>query len=51
MLESIRASIAVPRLPSRALLSVGTVASFGWLLAHDLIHPVAIYLFELYLSF
>jgi hypothetical protein len=51
MLESIRASVAIPRLPSRALLSAGTVASFGWLLAHDLIHPVAIYLFELYLSF
>jgi hypothetical protein len=51
MLESIRASVALPRVPSRALLSAGTVASFGWLLANDLIHPVVIYLFELYLSF
>ena len=52
MLESIRASVvALPRLPSRALLSAGTVASFGWLLANDAIHPVVIYLFELYLSF
>lgn len=51
MLDSIRASAAVPRVPARALFSVGTVASFGWLLANDLIHPVVIYLFELYLSF
>jgi hypothetical protein len=51
MLESIRAAVAVPRLPAQALLSVGTVVSFGWLLANDLIHPVVIYLFELYLSF
>ena len=51
MLESIRASVAVPRLPAQTLLSVGTVVSFGWLLANDLIHPVVIYLFELYLSF
>lgn len=51
MLQSIRASVALPNLPSRALLSAGTVVSFGWLLANDLIHPVVIYLFELYLSF
>lgn len=52
MLDSIRASAAaLPRVPARALFSAGTVASFGWLLAHDLIHPVVIYLFELYLSF
>lgn len=52
MLDSIRAaSAAVPRVPAGALFSVGTVASFGWLLANDLIHPVVIYLFELYLSF
>lgn len=51
MLESIRASVAIPRLPAQAVLSAGTIASFGWLLANDLIHPVVIYLFELYLSF
>jgi hypothetical protein len=51
MLHSLRASIAIPRLPTRALLSAGSAATFGWLLANDQIHPVVTYLFELYLSF
>ncbi len=51
MLDSVRASIALPRLPVRVWLSAGTLATFGWLLVHDLVHPAVIYLFELYLSF
>ncbi len=53
MLNSLRASlaVAVPRLPVRALVSAGTVGVFGWLLTQDLVHPLVIYLFELYLSF
>lgn len=53
MLESTRKAIAihVPRLPMRAALSVGTVASFTWLLTQDLIHPFVIYLLQLYLAF
>lgn len=52
MLESLRESITLPqRLPARAVLSVGSLATFGWLLTQDLVHPVVIYLFELYLTF
>jgi len=53
MLDSLRASIAlaIPQLPVRALVSAGTVGAFGWLLSQDLVHPLVIYLFELYLSF
>lgn len=53
MLNSLRASFAVaaPHLPVRALVSAGTLGAFGWLLSQDLIHPLVIYIFELYLSF
>jgi hypothetical protein len=51
MLESIRRSAAIPHIPVRTLLSVGTVMSFGWLLANDLIHPLVLYLLQLYLAF
>lgn len=52
MLDSIRASLALPqRLPARLVLSAGSLATFGWLLTQDLVHPVVIYLFELYLTF
>jgi hypothetical protein len=55
MIDLVRKHVAVPqvsgRVPGRVLLSVGTVASFGWLLAHDLIHPLVIYAFQLYLAF
>ena len=42
---------AVPRLPVRVMASAGVVSSFVWLLAHDLIHPLVVYLLELYLTF
>lgn len=53
MLESARkhVAVAVPRLPVKALLSVTTLASFTWLLAQDLIHPLVVYLLQLYLAF
>lgn len=52
MLDSIRETLAFPhRLPVNALLSAGSLATFGWLLTQDLVHPVVIYLFELYLTF
>jgi hypothetical protein len=52
MLDSLRESLALPhRLPLRTLLSAGSFATFGWLLSQDLVHPVVIYLFELYLTF
>ncbi len=51
MLQSIRRSLAVPQVPSLALATTASVASFGWLLAHDLIAPIFVYLLELYLAF
>jgi len=53
MLESARKviAVAVPQLPVKVLLSVGTLVSFGWLLTEDLIHPFAVYLLQLYLAF
>lgn len=51
MLESVRKSVAIPEIPTKALFSVGALGSFFWLLAHDLIHPLVIYLLQIYLTF
>jgi hypothetical protein len=51
MIELVRKHAAVPHVPGRVLLAIGTLASFGWLLAHDLVHPLVIYALQLYLSF
>lgn len=52
MLQSVRKhAAAIPYVPGKVLLSVGTLASFAVLLAHDLIHPIVIYALELYLAF
>ena len=51
MLDSVRKQVAVPYVPGKVLLSVATLGSFGWLLAHDLVHPVVIYALQLFLSF
>jgi hypothetical protein len=51
MLESVRRIAATPQVPVRMLVGFGTLGSFLWLLAHDLIHPIVIYALELYLSF
>ena len=41
----------VPALPLKVLVSAATLASFGWLLAHDLVQPMVIYVVQLYLAF
>lgn len=52
MLEMTRRAAAVlPRLPLEALAAVGTTSAFGWLLANDLVAPIAVYLLELFLAF
>lgn len=52
MLESTRRAVAViPRIPVEGLAVVGTVSAFGWLLAHDLVRPIAVYLLEIFLTF
>ncbi len=48
----VRKSIsAVPQVPVKVLLSAATLTSFGWLLAHGLVHRIVIYALQLYLSF
>jgi hypothetical protein len=51
MIDLVRRQTAVAQIPVRVLLSIGTLASFGWLLANDQIHPLVIYALQLYLSF
>jgi hypothetical protein len=51
MSDLVRKSIAIPRLPVKVLLSAATLASFGWLLAHGMVHPIVVYALQLYLSF
>lgn len=56
MLESIRRLAVRPhprahRALSQGLLTASSVLAFGWLLANDLIQPIAVYLLQLYLVF
>lgn len=51
MIDTLRKQLSIPQIPVRALSSAGVIGSFVWLLANDLIHPVAVYLLELYLTF
>jgi hypothetical protein len=46
-----RSIAAVPQVPVKVLLSAATLTSFGWLLAHGLVHPVVVFALQLYLSF
>ena len=38
-------------LPVQMLLSAGTVLSFAWLLLQNKIHPIVVYLLQVYLTF
>ncbi len=52
MLDSARNRVeALPRVPAHLLLSAGTLSSFAWLLLQNRIHPVVIYLLQVYLTF
>ena len=52
MIESTRRRAqAIPRVPAQAILSVGTLSSFVWLLLQNKIHPIVIYLLQVYLTF
>jgi hypothetical protein len=52
MLQSARnVVVELPRIPTQLLLSVGTLTSFGWLLLQNKLHPMVIYLLQIYLTF
>jgi hypothetical protein len=52
MTPTIAKPVAKPRdLPLDKALGAAAVASFLWLLVQDRVHPVMVYLVELYLAF
>jgi hypothetical protein len=51
MMETIRRSVALPRLRVDYLATATTTLAFAWLLINDHIHPLAVYLLQLYLAF
>ena len=51
MLQTARRTLALPRLRTDVALTALTTVSFGWLLMNDLLHPLAVYLLQLYLAF
>ena len=52
MLEAVRKRVAaLPDLPLQLILATGTLASFGWLLVQDQIHPLFVYFLQVYLTF
>lgn len=52
MLQSVRSRTAVlPRVPARMLVSAGTLTGFAWLLLQNKIHPIFVYLLQVYLTF
>ena len=51
MFTAIRRPAVVPQSTYRWLLPVATLSAFGWLLAHDAIAPLAIFVLQLFLSF
>lgn len=52
MLETTRRAVAIfPSFSIETLAAIGTISTFGWLLAHDLVRPIAVYLLEIFLTF
>ena len=52
MLESTRnRDVAFSRVPAQAIFSAGTLLSFTWLLLQNKIHPIVVYLLQVYLAF
>ena len=42
---------AQSRVPAQVVFSAGTLLSFGWLLLQNKIHPIVVYLLQVYLTF
>lgn len=52
MLESTRKyAVALPKVSPQVALSAGTIGSFAWLLLQNQIHPIVVYLLQVYLTF
>ncbi len=42
---------AQSRVPAQLVFSTGTLLSFAWLLLQNKIHPIVVYLLQVYLTF
>ena len=51
MFELVRKRVAVSDLTLQLVWPPATLASFGWLLFQDQVHPAVVYLLQFYLSF
>jgi hypothetical protein len=51
MLEAIRKAAVLPGVSPQTLIAAVTLTAFCWLLANDLIRPLAVLLLQLYLAF
>ena len=51
MHRSLAAPLAVRRVAWDRVIAVGTLGSLAWLLLQDRLHPLVVYLLELYLAF
>jgi hypothetical protein len=51
MLQSIRRSVPIPKVPALPVLGTLSVLAFCWLLLSDSIQPIAVYLLQIYLVF
>lgn len=51
MLQSVRRSLPIPRVPALSIVSTVSLLAFGWLLVSDSIQPLVIYLLQIYLVF
>jgi hypothetical protein len=50
MIDSLRKAVWLPDISVQVLLSAGVVVGFVWLVAQNGVHPIMIYLLQLYLS-
>ena len=51
MIELVRRRALAPDARLSALLGATAFGSFGWLLLHDQVHPLVVYLLQVYLAF
>jgi len=50
MIDSLRKVASLPDISLQVLLSAGVVVGFFWLLVQNGVHPIMVYVLQLYLS-
>lgn len=51
MLQSLKQSVVISHVPVGVFASALSLGTFGWFLVQDLMHPIVIFLLQLYLTF